>query len=71
MRGRNFSRRVIFFLSANSTCEKLVWWVLPTRLDYHTRQVSLKNQNPKIKSAFPLAVTDHTNRSEPFSGRQG
>jgi hypothetical protein len=27
MRARNFSRRVVFFLFANSAWQKLIWWV--------------------------------------------
>jgi hypothetical protein len=32
MRARNFSRRVFFFLSANSACAKLGWWIMPESL---------------------------------------
>lgn len=50
MRARNFSRRVIFFLEANSAWLKLVWWVMQHRRD--TPPPRSKNSAP-IKSAFP------------------
>ena len=42
MRARNFSRRVIFFLAANSAWEKLGWWVMPLSLG--TRAVTVSNK---------------------------
>jgi hypothetical protein len=53
LRARNFSRRVIFFLAANSACEKLGWWVMPLSLGSHTVTVSNKLETGGIKSAFP------------------
>jgi len=44
---------MIFFLAANSAWAKLGWCVMPSILQNHKPHVSLKKQNPKIKSLFP------------------
>ena len=53
MRARNFSRRVIFFLVANSAWEKLGWWVMPVSLGNSDSVVSTKPKGNGLNQRFP------------------
>src|SRR5436190_5226618 len=53
MRARNFSRRVIFFLAANSAWAKLVWWVMPCSLENTLLAVCNKSKRSGLNQRFP------------------
>ena len=52
MRARNFSRRVVFFLPANSAWAKVVWWVMPRSVEPTRAAVCQKTQGGGLNQRF-------------------
>ena len=59
MRVRNFSRRVFFFLSANSVWEKLGWRVMLASLGNTCFPVCMKSKPGGLNQRFPKALPFH------------
>ena len=66
MRVRNFSRRVVFFLAANSAWAKLVWWVIPSSLENIRPTVCNKPKTGGLNQRFPKASAQQQRTDQAF-----